>query len=485
MHKPTGAITLIVMLLLSMFVVAPAGAVQIGDPAFERTWERTDKPVADGRTVRTWHWGPEAFSSVMYEDYVESPDGKRKVQYFDKSRMEINDPGADPTSPWYVTNGLIVREMIEGYVQTGHGARDESLDPAIVNIAGDPGERPTYADIWNYGLLHAPARQVGSTITSVLYPDGRIFYEVEAANYLLTASHYIPETNHTVADVFFDYLNSQAMIYRDGGYPTDKLFEPWFYGSGLPITEAYWSYVKVGGTPKLLLWQCFERRCLTYTPTNDPAWRVEMGNVGQHYYRWRYNPQGEHGIVTNVVDGDTIDVVIAGGETKRVRYVGINAPGAQECFGQQASAKNVELVLGKAVRLVQDVSETDSSGHLLRHVYVDGTFINDELVRRGYAYVSTTPPDVRHAAQFVEAQQEARDAGRGLWGACEHEPEPGCVNINTAPYDDLLRIVHIGPERAEQIIQLRPFASLDDLTRVSGIGPARLQDIKNEGVACV
>jgi hypothetical protein len=37
--------------------------------------------------------------------------------------------------------------------------------------------------------------------------------------------------------------------------------------------------------------QCFERRCLTYTPGNDPAWQVEAGNVGQHYYAWRYGPQ--------------------------------------------------------------------------------------------------------------------------------------------------------------------------------------------------
>ena len=34
--------------------------------------------------------------------------------------------------------------------------------------------------------------------------------------------------------------------------------------------------------------QCFERRCLTYTPDNPDGWQVEAGNVGQHYYAWRY-----------------------------------------------------------------------------------------------------------------------------------------------------------------------------------------------------
>jgi predicted flap endonuclease-1-like 5' DNA nuclease len=65
------------------------------------------------------------------------------------------------------------------------------------------------------------------------------------------------------------------------------------------------------------------------------------------------------------------------------------------------------------------------------------------------------------------------------------EPEPGCVDINSAGFEDLQQIIHIGPDRAQQIIDLRPWASVDDLTRVSGIGPARLQDIKNQGLACV
>jgi hypothetical protein len=37
-----------------------------------------------------------------------------------------------------------------------------------------------------------------------------------------------------------------------------------------------------------VLIQCFQRRCLTYTPSNPDGWRVEAGNIGQHYYAWRY-----------------------------------------------------------------------------------------------------------------------------------------------------------------------------------------------------
>ncbi|MFA9432904.1 S-layer homology domain-containing protein [Egicoccus sp. AB-alg2] len=65
------------------------------------------------------------------------------------------------------------------------------------------------------------------------------------------------------------------------------------------------------------------------------------------------------------------------------------------------------------------------------------------------------------------------------------DPAPGCVNINTASTDDLQRIIHIGPDRAAEIVRLRPFSRVEDLERVSGIGPARIRDIINQGVACV
>jgi competence protein ComEC len=59
---------------------------------------------------------------------------------------------------------------------------------------------------------------------------------------------------------------------------------------------------------------------------------------------------------------------------------------------------------------------------------------------------------------------------------------PLLININTASIEELLYIVHIGPERAAQIIRLRPFLSVDDLIRVDGIGPARLADIKRQNI---
>lgn len=122
--------------------------------------------------------------------------------------------------------------------------------------------------------------------------------------------------------------------------------------------------------------------------------------------------------VVRVVDGDTVE--LADGE--KVRYIGINTPetvksnAPVECYGHEASVYNKQLVEGRRVRLAKDVSDRDRYGRLLRFVYLeDGTFVNDILVREGYAYASTFPPDVSKADEFTAAQAEARDARRGLW----------------------------------------------------------------------
>lgn len=61
---------------------------------------------------------------------------------------------------------------------------------------------------------------------------------------------------------------------------------------------------------------------------------------------------------------------------------------------------------------------------------------------------------------------------------------PGQVDINSAGSEDLQLIIHIGPDRAQQIPPLRPFSSVSAMDRISGIGPARIADIMDEGIAC-
>jgi len=59
------------------------------------------------------------------------------------------------------------------------------------------------------------------------------------------------------------------------------------------------------------------------------------------------------------------------------------------------------------------------------------------------------------------------------------------VDINSAPLEDLVKIIHIGEVRAKELISLRPFSSLDDLDRIKGISKTRVEDIKKQGLAWV
>ncbi|MBI2624809.1 MAG: helix-hairpin-helix domain-containing protein [Candidatus Nealsonbacteria bacterium] len=61
----------------------------------------------------------------------------------------------------------------------------------------------------------------------------------------------------------------------------------------------------------------------------------------------------------------------------------------------------------------------------------------------------------------------------------------GRIDINSAPLEDLVKIIHIGEVRASELISLRPFSSLDELVKIKGIGEARLRDIKEQGLAWI
>ena len=73
------------------------------------------------------------------------------------------------------------------------------------------------------------------------------------------------------------------------------------------------------------------------------------------------------------------------------------------------------------VYLQRDVSDEDKFKRLLRFVYADGILVNAELVREGYARAKVYPPDTRYAECFAALEQEAREAGRGMWEADDGE----------------------------------------------------------------
>lgn len=130
-------------------------------------------------------------------------------------------------------------------------------------------------------------------------------------------------------------------------------------------------------------------------------------------------PPGDQTLVERIIDGDTI--VVAGGE--RVRLIGIDTPEVDQdaCYAAEATGFIGSIIpTGELVRLVYDVELYDRFDRTLAYVYrlEDGLFVNAEIVAQGYAQILTIPPNVAHAEEFLELQQQAREAGRGLWSAC-------------------------------------------------------------------
>lgn len=131
-------------------------------------------------------------------------------------------------------------------------------------------------------------------------------------------------------------------------------------------------------------------------------------------------------MVTNVVDGDTVDLLFDGEEkVMRVRLLGINTPESVDprrpvqCFGKEASKHMRELVLGKRIAAVSDIKadDRDKYGRLLRGLVMeDGTDVNATLVAQGYAYAYLDfPLDKQRKAQLRQIQAEAQAEKRGLW----------------------------------------------------------------------
>lgn len=137
------------------------------------------------------------------------------------------------------------------------------------------------------------------------------------------------------------------------------------------------------------------------------------------------------------------------------------------------------------------VSNIKNSGIELYGTDVNGNII---LTSDGETFEVKTESDGTpgHAAKSKQSQKGSETANSDTAAQAENDSgltdraaQSGCIDINSASSDDVQQIIHIGPERAADLIELRPFASVADLTRINGIGPARIADIKTEGKACV
>jgi hypothetical protein len=306
--QAAAAVSVLTLIILSVYSTLAAPP---GNEHFQRTWQRTDQPVLDGLISRTWMWGPAANTGLLSEPYAESPGGSRQVQYYDKARMEITYPDGDNSSIWYVTNGLLVTEMITGNIQTGDVEREPHGLPAMINVAGDSDDPsgPTYNTF--RALRGAVASRVGGLLTERVDREGDVTDDPSLAGQGVTVGFWDDVTGHNIAAPFWDFMNASGPVNEGGLTVEAPLFENPYFATGRPVTEAYWASVKVAGSYRDVLMQCFERRCLTYTPGNPDGFVVEAGNVGQHYYSWRYGQEPNEPTPTATTTATATETVTA------------------------------------------------------------------------------------------------------------------------------------------------------------------------------
>jgi len=291
-----AAMTLPVLMTTGSTFAAPAKVPDnFADEAFKNVWMRTDSLVDNGSVKRSYFWGPIPGFTTS-EEYAEGPNGKHLVQYFDKSRMEINNPNGDKNNPFYVTNGLLTEELIGGRIQIGND-KYEYRYPAEIDLASDGDDvsagTPTYASFRSVVYTQSQSR-IGETIADTINRLGLVGSDNKYTSSNVKYAYFEPATKHNIPDVFWTLLNQSGPVVDGGKTVNARLSDPYFYATGYPIAEAYWASVKIAGVNNIdVLIQPYERRVLTYVPNAPEGFKVQMGNIGQHYYAWRYSGAGK------------------------------------------------------------------------------------------------------------------------------------------------------------------------------------------------
>jgi micrococcal nuclease len=139
--------------------------------------------------------------------------------------------------------------------------------------------------------------------------------------------------------------------------------------------------------------------------------------------------------VLQVIDGETIKIEYHGAR-ELIRLIGIDAPPNRAnrkalreaekngedvrtviARGREAASYVKTLAgIGETIRMEFGVEARNRRGRLLGYVYLsNGSMLNEEIVRGGYAAVSTFPPNLKYQERFLAAYEEARKNRRGLW----------------------------------------------------------------------
>jgi micrococcal nuclease len=128
-------------------------------------------------------------------------------------------------------------------------------------------------------------------------------------------------------------------------------------------------------------------------------------------------PDGsERATVSRIKDGDTVEIEMLSGDNETVRLIGINTPESGECFSEEATTALATLLSDQVISMTADVSDKDQYGRLLRYLWLDrGVFVNEIMVRGGYAQARDYPPDSLYAEDIAAAQESAQSDAIGIW----------------------------------------------------------------------
>ena len=261
-----GLLLIATCVAVPAFVHGQAAAIPFGSVAFAAQWSSIEPTVPN-------FWGP-AVQPAMHEPYSEATSGTRLVQYFDKARMEQTTAGGA------VTNGLLTVELITGQRQMGDQriralpALDRCRWSATRPIRGRPMPRsptPSSPNMWRRA-----ANRWGPSISQTAPSRSiRAWQRNRGPHTASIRATLGGKYGHNIPLAFSSYLAALPV--------------PWQTTMGFPLTEPFWVQVTVNNVPATwVLVQPFERRVLSYTPSNPTGFQVEMGNIGQHYFQWRY-----------------------------------------------------------------------------------------------------------------------------------------------------------------------------------------------------
>ena len=164
---------------------------------------------------------------------------------------------------------------------------------------------------------------------------------------------------------------------------------------------------------------------ISFSSCNSRSGKRVSGNTDKYGINSNNQSENQKGYysVSKIVDGDTFRVYDGTKKGLAIRLIGVDTPETRKSahkeigyFGEEAKQYLSSLLTGKKIKLVYDVNQFDRYQRTLAYVYLeDGTFVNAELVKNGFAMVMTIPPNVKFADEFARLQQEAREYNRGLW----------------------------------------------------------------------